>query len=210
MKPLHTALLAATLLTAPGSAFAEAKPLFDFADKERWIVRLRAIDVQPDESSTVSGLAANVKADNQIVPELDFTYFLTDHIGAELILATTKHDMSTDTGIDLGSVWIVPPHLNLQYHFNPEGTFRPYAGGGLGYMYYYNEDSGAVSDISYKSGMSYSVQAGFDYGIDEHWAFNADMKKAFHNTHASINGGAITADVDLDPWIFGIGVAYRF
>lgn len=157
MKPLYTTLLTAALLTISGNAQAETKPLFDFDDKERWIIRLRAIDVQPDESSTVSGLAANVEADNRIVPELDFTYFFTDNIGAELILATTKHDMSTDTGIDLGSVWIIPPHFNLQYHFNPEGTFRPYAGAGVGYMYYYNEDSGAVNDISYKSGMSYSL-----------------------------------------------------
>jgi outer membrane protein len=27
---------------------------------------------------------------------------------------------------------------------------------------------------------------------------------------ASINNGAITADVDLDPWIVGAGVSYRF
>jgi len=25
-----------------------------------------------------------------------------------------------------------------------------------------------------------------------------------------INGGAINADVDLDPWVFGVGIGYRF
>ena len=30
---------------------------------------------------------------NDYVPELDFTYFFTDHIAVELILATTHHDM---------------------------------------------------------------------------------------------------------------------
>jgi outer membrane protein len=118
--------------------------------------------------------------------------------------------MGTDTGVDLGDVWVLPPHINVQYHFNPEGTFRPYAGAGLGYIIYYGEDSGAVNSIEYEDGISYSLQAGFDYGINEHWAFNADVKKLYHNTDVSINGGAITADVDLDPWVFGVGVAYRF
>jgi outer membrane protein len=49
-----------------------------------------------------------------------------------------------------------------------------------------------------------------DYALDEHWALNADVKKVYHNVDAKVNGGAVTADVDLDPWIFGVGVGYRF
>jgi len=39
---------------------------------------------------------------------------------------------------------------------------------------------------------------------------NLDVKKVWIDTKVSINGGAITADVDIDPWIFGIGVGTRF
>lgn len=209
MKNTTLALLASTLLYT-GPAIAEDKPLFDFADKDRWIMRLRFIQVQPDESSTVTGLSTDVKAGNAFVPELDFTYFFTDHIAAELILATSQHSMSTTSGTDLGDVWILPPQITMQYHFNPEGTFRPYAGAGLGYMIYYGEDSGGVNNITYDDGVSYTLQAGADYGLDENWALNVDVKKLFHNTNVSINNGAIRADVDLDPWIFGVGVAYRF
>ncbi len=211
MKKLTLALLAGTLLqAAPTPSFAGEKPIFDFADKERWIIRTRAINVNPDEDSTVTGLTADVTADDATVPEFDFTYFFSDHIGAELILATAKHEMGTNTNIDLGDVMILPPTLNLQYHFNPKGTFRPYAGAGVGYIFYYDEDPGAVNSIKYEDGVSYSLQLGMDYGIDEHWAINADIKKLYHETDVTINGGAITADVDLDPWIFGLGVAYRF
>ena len=118
--------------------------------------------------------------------------------------------MGTNTGVDLGDVWVLPPTLNLQYHFNPEGKFRPYAGAGLGYIFYYGEDSGAVNNIKYDDGISYSLQVGADFEIDEHWAFNMDVKKLYHNTDVSINGGAITADVDLDPWVIGTGLSYRF
>jgi outer membrane protein len=211
VKKICLTLLAGTLLaSASPTLAAEKEGLFDFADKERWIIRARLIDVSPDESSTVTGLSANVDADNGFTPELDFTYFFNDNIAAELILATSKHEMATDTGIDLGEVWVIPPTLTMQYHFNPDGKIRPYAGAGLGYIMYYNEDSGAVNDIEYDDGMSYALQVGVDVEIDKNWAFNADVKKLYHSTDVSINGGSITADVDLNPWVLGVGVAYRF
>ena len=213
MKKSCIALLTGALLQTASPAWAEeSKPIFDFTDKERWIIRLRAIEVSPDESSTVTGLPAGTKAkaDFGLTPELDFTYFFSDHIAAELILATSKHDMSTNTGIDLGDTWVLPPTLTLQYHFNPEGKWRPYAGAGLGYIIYYNEDPGSVSSVKYDDGISYALQTGLDYAIDDHWALNVDVKKLYHNTEVNIAGGAIIADVDLDPWVFGVGVAYRF
>jgi outer membrane protein len=39
---------------------------------------------------------------------------------------------------------------------------------------------------------------------------NMDIKKIYLNTDVSVNNGAVTADVDLDPWVFGVGVGYRF
>lgn len=180
------------------------------AENSPWMVRLRAIDVHPDVSSKVTGLTANAKVDNQIVPEFDISYFFTKNIAAELILATSKHDVKTNTGIDLGHAWALPPTLTLQYHFNPEGTFKPYVGAGLGYIMYYNVDHGAVGAVKYDNGMAYALQAGLDYKLDEHWGLNFDVKKLYHNTEVTINGGAITADVDLDPWVFGTGVSYRF
>ena len=203
-------LIAAQMAIVSKPAMASDKPLFDFADEKRWIIRARLIDIHPDEDSTLTGLNAEADVENKFVPELDFTYFFTDHIAAELILATAKHEVSTNTGIDLGDVWVLPPTLTLQYHFNPEGTFRPYVGAGLGYLIYYGEDSGAVNSTDYDNGMIYALQVGADYGLDEHWALNVDIKKMYHQTDVSVNGGAINADVDLDPWVFGVGMAYRF
>lgn len=207
------ATLGLTLAAATPAFAADGKPtdgLWDITNKDKWLVRFRIINVDPDENSSVTGLKADVTADDSFTPEVDFSYFFTKHIAAELILATSKHDMGTNNGVDLGDVWVLPPTLTLQYHFNPEGTWRPYAGAGIGYIMYYNEDSGTVNNIKYEDGVSYALQAGVDYAIDEHWALNADIKKLYHNTDVSINNGAITADVDLNPWVFGIGVAYKF
>ena len=191
--------------------------LFDFTDKERWIIRARALMVEPDESASISAIGGDVDVDEQYVPELDFTYFFTKNIAAELILATSPHDVTainTSAGqVDLGDVWLLPPTLTLQYHFLPDSeTFRPYVGAGINYTYFYNVDSGAANSIDYDDSFGYALQAGVDYGLTENWALNLDVKKVMINTDVTIQSGAstINADVDIDPWVFGLGAAYRF
>lgn len=224
-KTLTTCIMAgATLfMIAPVTASAatdsgfRSDGLFDFTDKERWIIRARALMVEPDESANINTIGGNVDIDEQYVPELDFTYFFSRNVAAELILATTPHDVTavnTAAGqVDLGDVWLLPPTLTLQYHFMPESeTFRPYVGAGVNYTHFYNEDSGAANSIDYDDSFGWALQGGFDYGLDDNWAINVDVKKVMINTDVTIQSGAstINADVDIDPWIFGFGVAYRF
>ncbi len=182
-------------------------------DKSPWQVRVRAIAVTPDESSSTS-IGGEATADTSIVPELDITYFWSKNFATELILATSKHDMGAKTtalgDLSLGDTWALPPTLTMQYHFNPEGTIRPYIGAGINYTIFYGGDSGDVDSIEYDDGFGWALQAGTDIKIDENWFFNIDAKKIFLNTDVEINGGAVTADVDLDPWVFGMGFGYRF
>lgn len=175
-----------------------------------WLVRVRGIFVMPDESASMSGLAGTVNLDNDLVPELDITYFFTDNIAAELILGTTNHNASASVGVNLGDVWLLPPTLTLQYHFDPKGQFRPYVGAGVNYTIFYNADSGAVANIDYDNAFGFALQAGLDYDLGNQWVFNVDVKRLWLNTDVSVNNGAITADVDIDPWIIGAGFGYRF
>ncbi len=182
--------------------------------QERFMLRGRLIDVAPDEDSSTS-IGGEVHADYRITPEVDLSYFFTDYIAVELIAATSRHDVSaknTTLGdLDLGDVWALPPTATAQYHFNPFGQYRPYVGAGLGYMVWYNEgDYGAgINDVDYDDGIIYALQAGMDIAIDDHWVLNADVKKMFHNIDATVND-TVTADVDLDPWVIGAGIGYRF
>jgi outer membrane protein len=175
------------------------------------LVRLRGIAVVPDEDGTTDVLGGDIEVDNAYMPELDFTYFFTKNIAAELILATTEHDVKLKSpDVDLGSVWLLPPTLTLQYHFLPDGKFSPYIGAGINYTIFYDEDSGAVNSIDYDDSFGFALQVGVDYKIDDRWSLNADVKKLYLETDVSVNGGAIKSEVDLDPWIFGLGVGYRF
>ncbi|MBY0421814.1 MAG: OmpW family protein, partial [Parvularculaceae bacterium] len=110
---VFTALLAAAA-AATFSAPADAK-------SGDWLVRFRGIAVAPTETSsavTPSFPGATVSVETAYVPELDFTYFFTDHVAAELILATSPHDIfgkGSLAGLKIADVMALPPTLTLQY-----------------------------------------------------------------------------------------------
>ena len=111
-KTIFTALIACLMLNTINAQETETNSSTNFS---KWQVRLRAIAVVPNESATIQTIGGDVQIFNAFVPELDFTYFFTKNIAAELILATTKHDVkaiSTAAGnIPLGDVWLLPPTL---------------------------------------------------------------------------------------------------
>lgn len=210
-----TLLLSATCLGGI-SAPAIAKDLgSDWLSKERFQIRLRGIGVLPDSggNTTINGTP---DADNAFVPELDFTYFFTQNIAAELILATSPHDLDLDNSdlgnLALGDTWILPPTLTLQYHFSPDNTLSPYIGAGVNYTLPYSEDAagGAVTDLEADGSFGFALQAGTDYWLNDNWGLNIDLKKVWVDVDASVNNGAITGEVELDPWIVGTGISYRF
>ena len=147
-----------------------------------------------------------------VVPELDISYFFTKNIAVELILATSQHAAHYNGDTDLGEAMILPPTLTLQYHpLRDESNFSPYIGAGINYSYFYDEQAGTgFTDLDIDGGFGYALQGGFDYWLDEHWGINMDVKKIFLDIDVSLNNGAIRLDTDLDPWVFGAGVSYRF
>jgi outer membrane protein len=63
-------------------------------------------------------------------------------------------------------VWLLPPILLAQYHFNPGGKFKPYVGAGINYTIFFNEDdSGAflpnagltVSDLDLDNSLGWAL-----------------------------------------------------
>ncbi len=180
------------------------------------LIRARVVDVVSDEDIT-GNIPGSADLNNDVIPELDFSYFFTDHIAAELIAGTSKHDFKWNTGsskVDLGSVHLLLPTLTLQYHFMPKQRFSPYVGAGINYTHFYAEDtSSGITSIDYKDKFGYALQAGFDYAIAGNWSFNVDVKKIFLRTdvHTTLNGGTnFTASGHINPWLLGVGVGYRF
>lgn len=201
-------------LAATAIAMTAAAPAF--ADQGDWLIRLRAIDVMPNESADIDPIGGDVDIDNSIVPELDITYFFQDQWAVELILGVTPHDVAAvDTAagdVDLGDVALLPPTLTVQYHFNPEGAVRPYAGAGVNFTHFFDESlpsGSALTTIDYDNSFGFAVQAGIDFDMGNDWFFNVDAKYIEINTDVTIDG-AITADVDIDPIVVGLGFGRRF
>lgn len=186
------------------------------AEAGDWQFRLRVLNVSPDEGATITPIGGDVDIDSGIVPELDISYYFAPAWSVELILGVTPHDvMAVNTAagnVDLGSVTLLPPTLTLQYHFNANGRVRPYVGAGVNFTHFFNEDlpAGSIAtSIQYDDSFGLAAQAGIDFDINDVWFFNVDVKKIDINTDVTING-TIQADVDIDPWVFGIGFGRRF
>lgn len=179
------------------------------ADYSKWQARFRVISVIPSAGDDFSG--DNVEISTAFVPELDFTYFFTKNIAAELILATTKHDVELESGVDLGHVWLLPPTLNLQYHFYA-GDFKPYVGAGVNYTFFYGEDEGDVAGMDYENTFGFSLQAGIDYNLTDKWFLNFDIKQLFLSTDVDVDTGegVLPVEVDINPLVIGLGVGMKF
>ena len=184
-----------------------------------WQARFRVIAVMPSPSATIEAIGGDVDISNAVVPELDFTYFFSENLAAELILGTAKHSVEaieTAAGdIELGDIWLLPPTLTLQYHFNA-GSLKPYLGAGLNYTIFYGGDAGPVADgVSYENSLGYAAQLGFDYMLNDKWFINLDVKKLFLGTDVTVDAttaleATVGAEVDINPLILGLGVGMKF
>jgi len=221
MKKIIISLL--VIFIVPFSVFSQADDTNTTDGFSKWQVRVRGIVVTPDESATIEAIGGSVAISTAVVPELDFTYFFTENWAAELILATTKHDVNTVSSsigegvadIDLGDVWLLPPTLTVQYHFTG-GALKPYLGTGINYTIFYGEDEGPIADaVDYENSVGFALQGGLDYDLSDKWFLNVDVKKIFLQTDVTVNatnalGATVGADVDINPLIVGFGFGYRF
>ena len=198
------------------------------ADAGDWIVRGRGIAVIPSgggNSIQPTFPSEGVSVTTGYAPEVDFTYFLTNNLGLELIAGTTRHHANGQTGTTgsigrLLTTWALPPTLTLQYHFAPEGSIRPYVGAGLNYTIFYNSRAsgslfGAVgdTDVSLSNSFGWALQAGADIPLNSKLFVNFDVKYIDMSTRARLDTTAIgrqSVRVDINPLVVGFGIGTRF
>ena len=223
MKSKLSSLMAAVAVSAMTIAgMAQTASAADLIDSRSdgarwsnmsWMVRGRALVFQPDESNgRLAGAPANITATTSVVPELDISYFITDNFAVELILGVTPHDVKLGgAGTIVEDAWLLPPTLTLQYH-KAFGAFKPYIGAGINYTAVISSNPTALigNRDHWDGSFGYALQAGFDYAINDKWSFNFDVKKVWLNMDLTVGAGATPASVDLDPWVIGTGIGYRF
>ena len=233
---MNKMILALAVLTA-------AVPTLSFAEAGDWVVRARAVNISPNEDSslgkTVNNLlgvpvmspGAELAVSDKVIPEFDISYYITKNIAAELILALgTRHNVSItgdSNGVignqSLGSVNLLPPTLTAQWHFNPDQLIDPYLGAGVNYTLMLDRNAkgsaGAINGNKIKidrDSWGYVLQGGVDVNLKNGWLLNADIKYVNIETDVRLKGAATgnqwrrVDSLDINPWVFGIGIGKRF
>lgn len=215
-------VLAAGLLGATTGVMA-----YDTGDL---IVRAGIASVQPDEDSSnlelngvnLPGTGAGV--DNSEALGLTLTYMLSPNVGIGVLAATPfEHDLKANgLGVDAGDTKHLPPTVTLQYFpMNPSSALQPYVGVGFNYTVFFSEDvdsqlEGAIAskgDLDLDDSFGLAAQIGVDYALDDNWVLNASVWYLDIDTEADFkfdNGTRVEADVDIDPWVYMLGVGYKF
>ena len=178
-----------------------------------WMVRVRAVDLLWQNGQTNALKTLDIKAQNQVIPEFDITYFFTKNIATELVL-TYPQNINIDKGsTNVGKIKALPPSLLLQYHFTDLGALKPYVGAGVNYTIFSNRQNfpGLSNTVTVdSSSLGFVGQVGADYMFDKNWGMNVDLKYATMSTNVTEVGGASLGKLTLNPWMPAVGVTYKF
>jgi outer membrane protein len=175
-------------------------------DYDKFGVRLRAIYVKPDESTTFT--AANVKIEDDVIPGIDLEYFFLKNLSTEFFAGVTQNDIKLNNSF-AGSTWLLPPTLTVKYHPLAGKTISPYVGFGLNVVFPFNSKLDGI-DPAFRidNSVGWTAQGGIDIKIKNNLYFNIDYK--YLNVDTKMTVGNTKYDLDINPNLFGIGIGYRF
>ena len=229
-----------SLLGASLVALALAVPLAHAHEAGDIILRAGAITVNPKaDSSSVKvdqgplsgadlGGKATMSSDTQL--GLNVAYMITNNWGIELLAATPfEHDVKlkgTSLGAangKLGTLKHLPPTLSVVYYpLDAKSDFQPYVGAGINYTYIYDEHVGSEaqakgwSNFKAENSWGMAFQVGADYMITDHIMLNAQVRYIDIDTRATVENDAVApgtrarVNVDVDPFIYMVGLGYKF
>lgn len=195
-----------------------------------WIVRAGVASVQPNEDSSALSLngsdlgGTRAGVDNNSQLGLTATYMLTANLGVGVLAATPfEHDIQAKgLGVKGGEVKHLPPTLTLQYFpCDSDAAVQLYIGAGINYTTFFSAEVdpglatalGSSGSLELDNSVGWAAQAGVDYALSEHWLINASLWYLDIDTDAQFrfaSGDRVSAGVDIDPWVYMVGLGYRF
>lgn len=224
-----------SLFTASLLALAIASPIAQAHQAGDIIVRAGAITVDPHEDSgnidhavlgKVAGSGATLNSDTQL--GLNFAYMVTDNFGIELLAATP---FSHDVGVKgmpgafaslngkLGSLKHLPPTLSaIYYPMDKSSAFQPYVGVGINYTWFFDTELSSEAEakgfrgLDMKDSWGLAGQIGMDYMLTDSLMLNAQVRYIDIDTTGTtyLAGDKVKVDVDVDPFVYMVGLGYKF
>ncbi len=216
------------LAMSVSAAILFAAPLALAHDAGDFYVRVGASNVDPDDPNGDIDLSvvdpalgvADINVDDAWSLTFTGSYQYTENWAVELLAAYPfEHDISVDGLGKVGSTKHLPPTLAVQYHFLPKSAFQPYVGVGVNYTLFFDDGAeGTLKDLGgdleiKDNSWGFAAQVGLDYMFNDNWFINADVRYIAIDTEAEVtipNVGTIKEDVDIDPWVYGVSIGYKF
>jgi outer membrane protein len=197
-------------------------PMMAGAQDTGWAIKLRAVDLYPNSSSSyIDGSFTRIRINDAWSPELAVNYKWHKNWGAELSLTSARHDMDLVSGMlngmYAGSVDIMPLALTGHYYFTTKTPMKPYIG--LGFNYTQISSFHASSELRYygvrvdlENSFGITAQVGSDFLLGKNWFINADVTYHFMGTYTTFRDAYSVNKVDttLNAVVWGVGVGYRF
>lgn len=201
------AMLLAGLAAAPAAV----------AEQGDFMLRVRALWMDnADKSEAIPALGVPsdaIHVANKVLPEVDFSYFMTKNLALELILTYPQSLDVSLLGLDIGSVKALPPTLTLQYHFMPDPKIRPYVGAGINYTIFTDKDlfvPGLNIPLQLENdSFGPALQVGADFEIAKDMFINVDLKKVWMSSDLTALGVKVSS-IDVDPLMLSVGLGWRF
>lgn len=195
------------------------------ADAGDWLVRGGVSAIDPRENSKQlreygepSGYKVGLNGDVQLGVGVE--YMLTLSWGLELFTTTPfKHSSELLGFIDLIDFKQVPLVLSVIYHLPAASGLHPYLGFGYNYTVFFDEEwssdlkgyGSGSADQQNSSGVA--LQMGVDYPVNERWLVNLAVRWLDVESEVDIRsdgGNRLSADMDIDPMLYSVGVGYTF
>ncbi|MDV2986209.1 UNVERIFIED_CONTAM: OmpW family outer membrane protein [Methylobacteriaceae bacterium AG10] len=180
------------------------------------LVRGRVVGAIPvGQFSRVEPIGGRVVTPARPLPDLDVTYFLSDHVAVAgqvgVVSTRTSIRGSLIGDLPIGTTWSLAMTGAVQVHLFPRAAFNPYLGAGAGYTHplAYEPAKPLVTAMKADPQLGPMLQAGFDYHLVGEWYANMEIKKIFLPPQVSRIGPG-SATVRLDMLIIGAGIGYRF
>lgn len=209
-------LLPLLLLTFPVAAFAQ-NSMLDLTGRLVWADPQGKNDFEDDESnfdldsSEGYGVAVNIHWGERISTE----------VGAYSVDSDATLDTPV-TGVNLGSLEMIPITATLQYHLMGASRIDPYIGGGVAYVLFDELSSNDLREldieaIDFEDDFGYLANAGLSLGLTSNIAVNVDAKwiSVSSATIARPVGGVDDVEgeeveIDVDPLLISAGITFRF
>ncbi|GAA5524858.1 outer membrane protein W [Microbulbifer aestuariivivens] len=135
--------------------------------------------------------------------------------------------------VSLGDIEHLPPTVTLQWFpVCVESWVQPYVGIGVNYTTFFSEDISRTANNYFRDALGATRNASLnlddswglagELGIDielgegSQWLFNAAIWYLDIDTDATISfptdagRSRVKVDVDVDPWVYSVGIGYRF